>query len=412
MSPSSHTAPAYSYAFDNQVNTRNHVLDCGQASRRETGMNKAEGDGGRLDLDLKLRQASLVDPIDELRTHGRTRVPMVVELDPTSRCDLACPECISTDLLNHERFTTEQLLGLAREFVRIGVPAVILIGGGEPLLHPAIDKVITILGTAGIKIGITTNGTQLKRHIDTAARYASWVRVSVDAATADVYAKFRPSRSGKNAFAQVIDGMRQFARCKTGTLGYSFLLLSRTDGDGRILDTNFFEILQAARLARDIGCDYFEVKPEYDMRHYLIRQDPTLTRTLESQLSAAGELAGDGFSVIFPSHLPEILSGSQLNQVKTYDKCPIAELRTLVTPSGAFICPYHRGNNDAKYGDITSASFADIWASDLRREVTQEINPRTHCGFHCIRHRSNLSLIDVIGGNNMGDPIPDYDPFI
>ena len=58
--------------------------------------------------------------------------PLVVELDPTAACDLACLGCISEDLTSvGNRFTDDRLLRLGEEFIECGVKAVILIGGGE-----------------------------------------------------------------------------------------------------------------------------------------------------------------------------------------------------------------------------------------------------------------------------------------
>lgn len=234
----------------------------------------------RLDLVAKLYQGSLSGAVERVGHGHRLSAPLIVELDPTSFCDLACPECISTGLLNQGRFTQERLTSLADELVDAGVRGVILIGGGEPLLHPAIASVITTLADGGLQIGITTNGTQIGRHLDVVARCATWTRVSVDAATADLYAAFRPSRNGRNAFSAVIQNLRLLAEVKLGVLGFSFLLMSRRDAGGTIIESNFDEVYAAAVLAQQIGCDYFELKPEYDMGHYLIRQDKSLVNRL------------------------------------------------------------------------------------------------------------------------------------
>ena len=37
---------------------------------------------------------------------------------------------------------------------------------------------------------------------------------------------------------------------------------------GELISTNAVDIINAAIIAKDIGCDYFEVKPPFDM-HYL-----------------------------------------------------------------------------------------------------------------------------------------------
>ena len=159
---------------------------------------------GRLDLAGKLSQPAARELAQRSRsTNGHA--PIVVELDPTSFCDSVCPECISQQLLQTTRFSAERLLALSGELVAAGVKAVILIGGGEPLAHPAVSQAIESLSAGGLQVGLTTSGTLLSRHLPVVARHCAWTRVSVDAATAETYAHVRPHRSKRNMFDRVID---------------------------------------------------------------------------------------------------------------------------------------------------------------------------------------------------------------
>lgn len=185
--------------------------------------------GDRLDLLSKLYQPSVLPSAMAVGRGERLPGPLVVDLDPTTFCDLACPECISGKFLNRGRFTKERLIQLVGEFASSGVRAVVLIGGGEPLAHPGTKDVIALLGAHGIHVGVVTNGTLIDRHLDELAQHTKWVRVSVDAGTSETYQVFRPNRAGRSVFQHVIDNMRSFATRKTGALGYSFLLMSRPD---------------------------------------------------------------------------------------------------------------------------------------------------------------------------------------
>jgi sulfatase maturation enzyme AslB (radical SAM superfamily) len=338
--------------------------------------------------------------------------PLVVELDPTSFCDMRCPECISIELLNDARFPRERLLSLAKEFAELGVRAVILIGGGEPLMHNAIGDVIDILGRAGIAVGPTTNGTMIHRYLEPIAEFGSWTRVSVDAGTAETFERFRPHRTGRNVFDRVIDNMRQLAAVKRGSLGYSFLLVARTTPDGALVESNFGDVAAAAVLARDIGCDYFEVKPTYDLAHFLVAQPPGLGDLLADQLHQAHETATGGFEVLSPRTLATVMDERQYVEPKGYHHCPVAELRTLVTATGAYVCPYHRGNPHARYGNPLTESFAEMWSGQRRHDVKTGIDPATECRFHCIRHQSNLLLLRMAHEDLSSEVVPDHDPFL
>lgn len=377
-----------------------------------------------LDLRGKLEQRSVVHYLKSVDWQTSSSTPFVVELDPTSACNLACPDCISGELLNKDEISSDRLLGLTNEMIDAGVKAVILIGGGEPMMHPAIEEVIRRFGTADVKIGITTNGLYLKKYLDVTAEHSSWVRVSMDAGTDQTFNRIRPSRTGKSMFSSAIKNMEAFARAKRGKLGYSFMIFNQGSYGfkgipikGGALDdlmhikTNVHEIYQAAKLARDIGCDYFEVKPMYDVNHYAIMQPEALTRIVDEQVAMAKELESDSFKVLEASKLWASLHGESNLEPKEYRRCSIAQVRTLITPSGVYVCPYFRGSEHKKIGDIQSQSFEAMWHGQQRKNVIDKLDPSRDCTMHCIRHESNQTVERWLKG---GFPLPcdDFDLFV
>lgn len=368
----------------------------------------SDAEDPRLDLVSKLYQHSLWPDIERVAGGDSLVAPLVVDLDPTTFCDLACPECISGELLNKGRFTDDRLEELAQELVDSGVKAVILIGGGEPLAHPGTKRALEVLGPGGLKIGLVTNGTQLHRHAEVLARYASWVRVSMDAATSRTYRLFRPDRRGRSRFDDVVANMRKLAPKMTGDLGYSFLLMAREDGAGNVLASNYGEVEAAGRLARDIGCRYFEVKAMFDMDHFVVARSQQLVEELDAQIGALRSLEDPGFSVVASSTVAALRSGDPRAQIKSYRRCNVAELRTLLTPTGAYICPYHRGNPQARLGDPVTEPFASLWANADRAAI----DPSRDCGFHCARHGQNLEIDTIAAGNAGVPPGEDFDLFL
>jgi len=359
---------------------------------------KKERLGEELELSRKLRQKSVLERINEIKA-GTATAPWVVELDPTSVCNLACPDCISIDILNQGGFSSPYLIQLAEDMVGAGVRAVILIGGGEPMAHKAFGAIVEIFGSNGLHVGVTTNGTLLDRYQGVLAEHARWVRVSMDAGTPETYLRFRPAPNNVCRFNDVVSQMERYVGVKSGKLGYSFLILTHGDGVSNVGD-----IYEAGRLAKEIGCDYFEVKPSYDMDHYLIPQSKDNIETAKEQISALRFLADDGFRVITPATLESVLRGERLHQPKEYTSCAVSDMRTLVTPTGAYICPYFRGNEKGKIGDLTKQSFAEMWGNRPKK-----IDPSKDCRFHCIRHESNL----ILGGESTGGAeVEDYDFFV
>lgn len=377
-----------------------------------------------LNIKEKLRQQTVLDFIDRIDWDKGSQSPFVVEFDPTTNCNLACPDCISGSLLNQGQIDRHRIKELTQEMIEAGVKAVVLIGGGEPMMHPDIGWVIEHLGQAGLQIGITTNGMYLKKHLEVTAKYASWVRVSMDAGSSQTFHKIRPSRGGTSLFGVAVDNMRAFAQVKQGRLGYSFMVYSEgnygfqnpTDVSEKIIHldhitTNAHEIYQAAKLAKEIGCEYFEVKPMYDINHYSVMQQQHIAELVESQLTLAKALEDENFRVLEAVKLKATLRGESNLEPKSYTRCAVAELRTLVTPSGVYVCPYFRGAADKKIGDVNHESFAQMWHGERRKQIMDGLNPSVDCKMHCIRHESNLILEDMIKGQRP-EPVADYDLFI
>jgi len=377
-----------------------------------------------LDLKSKLSQRTVITYLKSVDWNWGSLAPFVVELDPTSRCNLACPDCISGELLNKDEIPSDRLLRLVDEMIDAGVRAVILIGGGEPMMHPAAGDVIRKLGEANVKIGITTNGLFLKKHLDVTAEYASWVRVSMDAGSSETFNRVRPSKVGKSLFDSAIRNMELFAKQKKGRLGYSFMVFNEGNYGfhgiplvpGALdmvahVKTNVHEIYQAAELARDIGCDYFEVKPMYDINHFSVMQPESITRVVDEQLIRARILNSETFKVLEATKLWATLHGESNLEPKEYHRCVSAETRTLITPSGVYVCPYFRGNEHYNLGRIQDMSFSDMWHSPCRAGVIGKLDPSRDCPMHCIRHDSHLIIENWIRG---GFPLPsdDFDLFI
>jgi len=367
--------------------------------------------GRELSLENKLRQRSVRDRVDQV-LEGQTPGPWVVELDPTTACNLACHDCISANLLNQGGFDRERIRDLAQEFIDIGVRAVVLIGGGEPMAHPAFGTIVDMFHDAGLHLGLTSNGTLVHKHLERLAEKFKWVRISVDAGTNETFREFRPTATGASLFTRVIDNMRALAPIRTGKLGYSFLVLSKTDAEGNEVVSNVGDIEAAAHLAKDIGCDYFEVKPSFDMMHFLQTHAQSVNDVVRQQMERIAHLQSETFRMISPYTLHEALQGHDV-QAKPYTRCLTARLRTVVSPSGVYVCPYHRGNADLRIGDAKTTSFQDIWNGEQRRETMAKLDPSTHCGFHCIRHRGNMLLEQwAAKGPNGRDSVDDYDLFI
>src|SRR5438309_6430435 len=96
---------------------------------------------------------------------GRKRYPLVLMLEPLFRCNLACAGCGKIDypdaILN-QRLSVDECLEAADE---CGAP-VVVIAGGEPLLHREIDSIVRGIIAKKKFVYLCTNALLLEQKID------------------------------------------------------------------------------------------------------------------------------------------------------------------------------------------------------------------------------------------------------
>lgn len=354
----------------------------------------------RFNLSEKIYQKSILNVIKK----DKIKYPIVVDLDLTTYCDLSCPECISDPILNTTQFKSEDVISLAKQVVEIGIKGVVLIGGGEPLIHNQASTVIKILGSAGVKVGLVTNGTLIDKHLDAIAKYVAWTRVSVDAGTKEIYGRFRPSKKKKNVFEKVISNMVLLSKVKKGDLGFSFLMMSRENGE-----SNFQDIKIAGKLAKEIGCDYFELKSMFNQDHIVIKQEKSLVSQAKKHLDYLKSIQDDNFSIYDAFTYKELIeqNDSGTIQLKNYKKCPSSRLRKTITPHGIYPCAYHRNDERMKTNDLNKKTLKEALDYNIF-----EINPSVNCNFECARHELNMEYFKITENYNNIKEYDDYDIFI
>lgn len=109
------------------------------------------------------------------KLRGRKRYPLVLMLEPLFRCNLACAGCgkiqFPSDILK-QNVSVEDALRAADE---CGAP-IVSIPGGEPLLHPEIEKIVEGLVARKRYVYLCTNAILLEKHLHrfTPSKYLSF----------------------------------------------------------------------------------------------------------------------------------------------------------------------------------------------------------------------------------------------
>jgi len=117
-------------------------------------------------LGIPLKQAVAVGRyIVEQKIRRRKRYPLVLMLEPLFRCNLECMGCGKIqhpESILSKHLTPEQCWAAAQD---CGAPMV-SIAGGEPLIHPAIERIAAGLVERGKFVYLCTNAILLERKLD------------------------------------------------------------------------------------------------------------------------------------------------------------------------------------------------------------------------------------------------------
>jgi len=333
------------------------------------------------------------DKLEDIRC-GRITPPIHVRLKPTNRCQHRCGYCcfrnpglfLSEGMNETDEIPRARMRALVADLGRMGVRAVTLSGGGEPLCYAHIEETVRGLADGGVKVAMLTNGGLLTGETAVLlARTAAWVRVSMDAADRETYAAAR--NVAPSEFDRVCDNVREFAaiRDRRCVLGINLIVTRRNCGD----------VLAFLRMAHELGADHVKVsnaivstRPAENAEYMA----PFYDNVKQQIARASAELAS--LDIIDKVHLPDSAAESLERE---YTRCPMAQCLTVIAADqNVYTCQDKAYTADGRLGSIAESSFADVWAGAELHRGLRELNPSADCRHHCVAHAKNLALLDYL----------------
>lgn len=292
---------------------------------------------------------------------GENTYPIYVEISLSGTCNYRCTFCALDFMGYQSRFLDKEMLkDRLSEMARLGVKSVMYSGEGEPLLHESAAEIIKHTKNVGIDVAITTNGLLLKEKLAREIlKYTTWIKVSINAGTAETYAKIHGT-SEKN-FQFVLDNIKKAVILnnelgKPCTIGTQLLLLPE----------NYREITTLAEQLKKTGVDYLVIKP--------YSQHPSsLTKLYESfeynEFLYIKELLesynDENFKVVFRDWTMKKYSENE----RHYKICLALPFWAYIDAGGnLWGCSAYLGEENFFYGNIYKENFAQIWEGELRKK--------------------------------------------
>ncbi len=296
---------------------------------------------------------------------GEDIYPIYIEAAPAGGCNQRCIFC-GLDYTGHrpsfidfrcwERFTQE-----AKEK---GVKSILLSGEGEPLLNKDIDKFVESAYQNGLDVAIATNGVLFTSPLcEKCLPYLTWLRISLDAGSPDVYSLVH--RVDKKEFNTVVHNVATAVKYKRAnnyqvTIGIQFLLLKE----------NYEDVEKATVLAKEIGVDYFSVKP--------YSKHPLSINNAGTEIDYSKWIGLEEKLVKYNSSLFKVIfrKNAMMRRLreKPYQRCLGLPFWAYINSYGeVYPCSTFLGLKEYCMGNIHQESFSQIWEGEKRKRIMKRI---------------------------------------
>ena len=314
----------------------------------------------------------------------------------TSFCNHRCIFCYAGHTAADMKFKQggvidlNVLLNCLKQAKAHGLKAVTFVGNGEPLLYPHIDKLFEEVRQLDIEIGLFSNGAMLnEERRKFVAEYATFIRFSVNGSNVEEHNTVHQCNGD---FPKIVENIRALLELRK-----SMRKTLPTVGTQMVIyEENYKSIVEATKLWKNLGVDYFEIKPlvfttEFDLENPVRpAKDKEEVRKL---MDKARELADDEFKVYAKYGMYDAIMESV---GRNYDECFGSVLSGNILENGdVTICCHHIHDPNKIFGNINEQTFEEIWTSERRKNILKNINVHK-CPPACKQHKLNEILWDYL----------------
>lgn len=285
--------------------------------------------------------------------------PIVIECNITNKCNISCLWC--SELCYREsrikdEVEKDSMIKAIKEMGELRVKSIVFEGGGEPTLHKNLIDFVSTAYEAGIDVGLITNGTNLEEVINH-LEFFKFVRVSLDAGNRMVFKKVK----GIDKYPIVLTNLRKLSLMKfkkklNVVLGSSFVVTNNniTSAESYVVE------------CKSRGIDYVQFKPEIRENTFnFIEGSDVFLKDIQYKYQ------DDTFGVFLSR-----FNGEACVSNKTYPFCYVHRFIGAITANGnvqACCNLKHKFGDSYNFGNIHKQGFKDIWNSEKREYLLNEM---------------------------------------
>lgn len=343
---------------------------------------------------------------------GVHRAPTHIHLIIADLCNQSCHFCAYRD----ELYSSNQLFGVVGEDGKrnnnpprmipkekvfeiledardMGTKAIQFTGGGEPTVHPKHAEIFQHALDLGLEISLVSNGVNWKEETFDALTKALWVRVSLDAGTAETYCKIRSV--SETHWDKATKNIWRLANLKHEqglpiVLGVGFVVTKE----------NYKEIVKGVELAKKLGADNIRISAVFQSENFEYFKD--FYEEARDLCAEAGKFSDNDFKVFnnFGDRIQDLKE-----QSPDYTHCGYQKFVTYIGgDQNVYRCCVTSYNELGLLGSLKDRSFKDFWYSDELKEKFASFD--AHNCERCMFNDRNKLI------NYMLDPNPFHKNFV
>lgn len=313
--------------------------------------------------------------------------PITLDLDLTNKCNNRCPKCTFPKQKKlPARFLPKDLAkNIISQAAHFGIKAFTYTGDGEPTLHEGLGELLEHGTRVGLQNGLISNGLDFTRaRAERSLPHLVWARFSLDAGSPEIY-RITHGLDAR-AFQRTLSNIEQAVSARENQglstkIGVSYLIFRPDPKD--------FE--KAINLAGNLGVDYIQFKPMRFQDKHAIGGSRFDIMNL-----GAARMALENVKNISINKEQIIISRFTSLIKRTYHKCYGQQWTTSLGSDGKlYICCEYKYNPRYLLGNLRENMLSEIWRSEQRKFMLDNLNVPSSCFLGCKLHEinNNLSLI-------------------
>ena len=295
--------------------------------------------------------------------NGSLVYPISCEVSLSSACNHRCIFCALDYTGFKPRFMDKDvILDTLKKLHAKGLKSVVFSGEGEPFLNKYAPDIINASRQMGLDVGVSSNGAVFSHNkSNECLGLISWIRFSVAAGTAALYSQIH--NTSESDFHTAISNISNAVEVRNAndyktTIGVQMILIPE----------NVSEVSLLAEMVKEIGVDYFTVKPYSQNPNSINRMNGLIDyNSLVEIEKDLAKLQTNRYKIYFRREAMQ-----NLYKDRGYDKCYGMNFFTHIDTLGNVApCITMIGDSEYSFGNIYERDILEIWNN--KTEIVNKI---------------------------------------